>query len=74
MAKIKCEINENSILVKFESLQGGEVFLVGSNAYVKADCYYNPINAFRLSDGLATRFNDDALVTYVKKAELELTI
>ncbi len=74
MARIKCEINEDSTLVKFESLQNGEIFLVGSNAYVKADCYFNPVNAFRLSDGLATGINDNDLVTYVKKAELKLTI
>ena len=74
MAKLKVETNRDTELIKFEVLQNGEIFLVGNEAYVKADCYFNPVNAFRLSDGLATGLNDDDLVTYVKKAELKLTI
>lgn len=74
MAKIKCEIKEDSTLVKFGALQEGEIFLAENEAYVKANCYFDPVNAFRLSDGSAKGIDDDYLVTYVKSAELKLTI
>lgn len=79
MAKIKCEINEDSILVKFESLVEGEVFVMGGKACIKVDKIYTDrtveyVNAIGLESREAYELPDDALVTYVKKAELKLTI
>lgn len=70
MAKIKCEINEDSTLVKFESLQNGEVFFCNGKPYYK----FNKFAVIDLMENGATNFNGDELVIYVKKAELNLTI
>lgn len=70
MARIKYEINEGSTLVKFGALQQGEVFVADGKPHYK----FNKVNALRISDGVWRYFDDDVLVTYVKKAELKLTI
>lgn len=73
MARIKCEINEDSTLIKFEALQEGEIFVRDGMPFYKTggDCYYNAIN---LEECEWIHFYDNSLVTYVKKAELNLTI
>lgn len=70
MAKIKCNINEDSTLVKFESLQNGEVFLCNGKPYYK----FNKFAVIDIMEDGAINFNGDELVTYVRKAELKLTI
>ena len=70
MAKIKCNIIEDSTLVKFGALQQGEVFITDGKPHYKFD----KVNALRISDGVWASFNDNDLVTYVRRAELKLTI
>ena len=74
MAKLKVEMNRDTELVKFEVLQNGEVFMFEGEEHIKVDCYISEVNAVRLSNGLAEGFDGDTLVTFVKKAELKLTI
>lgn len=73
MAKIKCETKEESTLIKFEALEEGEVFLVGNDPCVKLRDD-SVINAISLLSGLFCEYQPNALVTYVKSAELKLTI
>lgn len=73
MARIKCEINEDSTLVKFESLQFGEVFICQGEPHIKV-LGIGERKAMCLKNGDIIRFDGDDLVTYVKKAELNLTI
>lgn len=70
MARIKCNINEDSTLIKFEAVQHGEVFVADCKPFVK----WSDTSAFSLMRGDILTFKDDTLVTYVKKAELKLTI
>ena len=70
MARIKCELNGNIVLVKFESLQDGEVFFFNGKPYYK----FNKYAVIDIMGDRATNFNGDDLVIYVKKAELNLTI
>ena len=71
MAKIKCNINEDSTLKRFDALGFGEMFIYDDVPYMvvtkegKAVC---------LEDGAIIPFEDTDLVTDVKKAELNLTI
>ena len=74
MAKIKCEINEDSTLVKFEAVEKGEVFVCNGEVFVKVDPLPGGINAIRLDTYSRGYFSNDTLVTYVKSAELKLTI
>ena len=74
MSKFKIEINRDTELVKFKTLQNGEVFICENEEHIKVDCFLSQINAVRLSDGLAEGIDDNKLVTYVKKAKLELII
>lgn len=73
MAKIKYEINEDSTLIKFLAVEDGEIFIRDEMPFYKTggDCYYNAIN---LAECEWLHFYDNTLVTYVKKAELKLTI
>ena len=73
MAKIKCEMAEDSTLIKFESVQFGEVFIYQNEPYMKA-LGIGELKAMSLDSGDIIMFDDDDLVTYVKKAELKLTI
>ncbi len=70
MAKITYEINEDSTLIKFGALQEGEIFLYHNAPFIKANNNHVP----NLINGHWTLIDDDELVTYVKKAELNLTI
>ena len=73
MTRIKCEINEDSTLVKFGALQEGEIFVHDGMPFYKTggSCYYN---AICLTECEWLHFCDSSLVTYVKKADLKLTI
>lgn len=70
MAKITYEINEDSTLIKFGALQEGEIFLYHNAPFIKANNNHVP----NLINGHWTLIDDNELVTYVKKAELNLTI
>ena len=71
MAKINVETNRDSELVKYGSLQVGEAFFYEGEAYVRS---VDKSWAVRLNDGGYSDFADEQLVTYVKRAELKLTI
>lgn len=73
MSKIKCEIKEDSTLIKFIAVQEGEIFICDGMPFYKTggDCYYNAISLTRCE---WRHFYNNSLVTYVKKAELNLTI
>ena len=71
MARIKYEINEDSTLVTFQSLQFGEAFVYQGEPYMVA---FKDGKAVSLEDGTIIPFENTELVTYVKKAELKLTI
>lgn len=73
MARIKCEINEDSTLVKFGAVMDGEVFIFQNEPYMRA-LGVGERKAMCLKDGDIILFEDTDLVTYVKKAELKLTI
>ena len=70
MAKIKCEINEDSTLVKFEAIENGEVFMYNGEVLYK----FNDFATINLVEDRLTELNNNTLVTYVKSAELKLTI
>lgn len=74
MAKLKVKTKEDSTLVRFDSLQFGEVCLMDGVPYMRA--YQPGYTAVNLVDGSLKFINDakDTLVTYVKSAELKLTI
>ena len=76
MARIKMNINEDSTLVKFDCVRMGEIFVKDGIAYIKIFPLKvgESINCFRLNDGACAYYSDDTLVTYVKSAELKLTI
>lgn len=77
MAKIKCEINEDSTAVKFEAVEIGEIFVSDGMPYYKPYCrpgVENYYNAISLTECGWRHFHDDDLVAYVKSAELKLTI
>ena len=73
MAKIKCEIKEDSTLVKFEAIEDGEIFVRDDTPFIKLH-RGNLNNAFCLTECEWLYFFDSTLVTYVKSAELKLTI
>ena len=70
MARIKCNINEDSVLVQFGSLRKAEIFIHNATPFCKMD----NIKGVNLVDGKEWDFSGDTLVTYVKTAELKLTI
>ena len=77
MARIKCEINEDSTLVKFGSLQNGDLFIFNGKPYIamyEIGDEESSVNAFILDEGFPTHFDYNALVTEVKSAVLKLTI
>ena len=77
MAKIKCEIKEDSTLVKFGALHNGDLFIFNGKPYIamyEIGDEESPVNAFILDEGFPTHFDYNCLVTYVKSAELKLTI
>lgn len=70
MAKIKVNTTDDSTLIKFDAVQHGEVFIDDCEPFIKcADAA-----AFKLTSGSLMTFEEDDLVTYVKRAELKLTI
>lgn len=73
MAKLKIETNRDTELIKFEALQVGEVFIatMGETCMKISGTF---ADAVCLDDGCWMSIDDDALVTYIKKAELKLTI
>lgn len=73
MARINYDIDEDSTLVKFESLQNGEVFIFQGEPYMRT-LGVGERKAMCLKDGDIILFVNSDLVTYVKKAELNLTI
>ena len=75
MAKLKVETNRDTELIKFEALQVGEVFIMkNGEACMKMLDTFAGANTVCLNDGRWMNINDDALVTYVRKAELKLII
>ncbi len=75
MAKLKIETNRDTELIKFEALQVGEVFIVKSGSTcMKMIDTLKDANAVCLNDGCWMGIDKDTLVTYIKKAELKLTI
>lgn len=71
MARIKYDIDEDSTLIKYLAVQYGEIFMCDGAVYIKAQMEGKAVS---LDDGTLIPFDDDELVTYVKKAELKLTI
>lgn len=71
MSKLKTETIRDTELVRYDSLEVGEIFVYADNAYIRTD---NTHWAVRLSTGGFVQFNDEELVSYVKRAELKLTI
>lgn len=71
MARISYDIYEDSTLIKYLAVQYGEVFLCDGAVYIKA---HTEGEAVSLDDGKLIPFDDNELVTYVKSAELKLTI
>jgi len=74
MAKLKVKTKEDSTLVRLDSLQYGEVCLMDGVPYMRA--YQPDCMMVNLTDGFI-KFIDDpkgVLVTYVKSADLKLTI
>ena len=71
MARIKTTINEDSTLVKFEAVMDGEIFFYEESPYYK---FNNCIAINLMGDNTMNSFSNDELVTYVKSAELKLTI
>lgn len=70
MAKIKVNTIDDSTLIKFDAVQRGEVFIDDCEPFIKcADTA-----AFKLTSGSLMTFKEDVLVTYVRRAELKLTI
>ena len=79
MAKMKIEINRDTELVKFCAVEVGEIFIHDNNACLKIDELQTikpevVINAVSLENRKVYEISDDVLVTYIKKAELKLTI
>jgi hypothetical protein len=72
MAKITVDVSKESTLVRFDSLRNGEVFVSLGAPHIKVNM--GKFNSFGLISGIFEAFVDDDLVTYVKKAELKLTI
>lgn len=70
MAKIKVNTIDDSTLIKFDAVQHGEVFIDDCDPYIK----YTSVSAFNLTSGSLITFKEDVLVTYVRRAELKLTI
>lgn len=71
MAKLKIETNRNTELVKFCTMQDGEIFVYNGGTYVRLE---NTWWGICITDGSSEEFEDDTLVTYVRRAELKLTI
>lgn len=79
MAKLKVETNRDTELVKFCSILVNEIFYYDNNTCLKIDELQTiapeiAINAISLENNKIYQIPDDALVTYIKKAELKLTI
>lgn len=70
MAKIEWDIKEDSTLVKFEAVRVGEVFIQDKMPLYKL----SGDEALNMSDSDIVWIQPNDLVTYVKKAELNLTI
>lgn len=79
MAKLKIETNRDTELVRFDALEVGETFITSEGLVgIKTDQYELRgglrVNAICLNDGSYLYFKNDALLTYVRSAELKLTI
>lgn len=74
MSKIKYEINEDSTLIKYDALQAGEIFIRKGEPCIKMRGEYYKECAIHLKNGGLVAIESDELVTYVKSAELNLTI
>lgn len=72
MAKIAFYSDDNRTKVKFCSISVAEVFAYKGDTYFKIDA--EGLNIICLKDGKMYRMDDDTLVTFVKRAELMLTI
>lgn len=77
MAKMKWKVNDDRRKVKFECIRGGEIFMFMDVPMVKIDKvdeydYYK--NVLNLENGNLGHLEDDALVTYVEKAQLSIDI
>lgn len=70
MAKIKVNTIDDSTLIKFDAVQHGEVFIDDCGPFIKCA----ETAAFKLTSGSIMTFKEDVLVTYVRRAELKLTI
>ena len=72
MAKIAFYSDDDSTKVKFCSLSVGEVFVYKGDTYFKLDA--EGLNVVSLKNGEMYHMDDDTLVTFVRRAELMLTI
>lgn len=72
MAKIAFYSDDDSTKVKFCSLLVGEVFVYKGDTYLKLDA--DILNSVNLKNGDMECVEDDTLVTFVRRAELMLTI
>lgn len=70
MAKLTNTTYRDSELVRFDAVKEGEIFVYEYVPYIKISEEF----AVSLEDGGKVNFYTTSLVTYVKKAELKLTI
>lgn len=72
MAKIAFYTDDDTTKVKFCSLSAAEVFAYKGDTYFKIDA--EGLNVICLKDGKMYHMDDDTFVTFVRRAELMLTI
>lgn len=71
MAKMKIEANRDTELVKFCTIEVGEIFMHEGKAFMRN---VSMDLAICLDDAHIWGFEENDLVTYVRRAELKLTI
>ena len=76
MAMMNWRVNDDLRKVKFECLRGGEIFMFMNVPMIKIDKVdeYSYNNTLNLENGNLGHLENDALVTYVEKAQLSIDI
>ena len=72
MSRIAFYTDDDTTIVKFCSLSVAEVFIYKGDTYFKLDA--EGLNVVSLKNGGMYHMDDDTPVTFVKRAELMLTI
>lgn len=72
MSRIAFYTDDDTTKVKFCSLSVAEVFVYKGDTYFKLDA--EGLNVISLKNGEMYHMDDDTLVTFVRRAELMLTI